>query len=287
MLESGVFKESTHFGMDKIKRYGWLSKNQPGELAYIRKDKLRIDQTYQRQLNNGKRLRIASNFNWAAFGVLICARRVDGGLWVIDGQHRHAAAMSRSDVADVPVIIFNLEGSIADEAIDFLVVNKDRRALTGVESFKSQIAAGDELAIAVDRMVSGTGHRISTGTDVNSIRCVAALYRCMTEDAAALQRLWPLVCELCRDTQIDQRLILGFHYLEIRLRGSDDEPRSLLESDNRKKLLGAGAAKVLRSIGDACAYHHRGGNTVFARGIMNLINYKRRNLFKMNGVDLE
>src|SRR4051794_31726791 len=96
--------EKTHRGTDKIRQYGWTADNVPGKLIYLPKESLQVDPTYQRPLNDRKRLRIASAFNWAAFGVLICARRPDGTIWVIDGQHRLSAAMSRSDVRDVPVI---------------------------------------------------------------------------------------------------------------------------------------------------------------------------------------
>src|SRR5581483_5377546 len=128
---------------DKISRYGWLSRNEPGKLEYVSKLQLQVDPTYQRSLNDPKRLRIAKDFNWAAFGVLLVARRNDGSLWVIDGQHRLMAAQSRSDIKDVPVAIFEFGGNVTDEAKDFLIANKNRRPLSGVESFKALAVSGD------------------------------------------------------------------------------------------------------------------------------------------------
>src|ERR1051326_3709263 len=138
-----VPSETTEGGrLTKIDRYKWVSRNQQGELAYVSKHRLLVDDRYQRALNDAKRLRIASKWNWAACGVLLVARRKDGRLYVIDGQHRWAAAMSRADITDLPVAIFDLSGSIEDEATDFLIANKERKPLTGVESFKAQIATG-------------------------------------------------------------------------------------------------------------------------------------------------
>ena len=119
--------------MTKIERYKWLSTNAPGDLEYIHKTLLIVDhayQPYQRPFNPAKARRIAGDLNWAAFGVLLVARRRDGRLYVFDGQHRHAAAMLRSDIQKLPCAIFNLEGSIEDEATTFLVVQKERKALT-------------------------------------------------------------------------------------------------------------------------------------------------------------
>jgi len=279
--------EKTHQGVDKVKRYGWVSKNEPGKLLYVPKEQLRVDQTYQRSLNDSKRKRIASNFNWAALGVLLCARRPDGSLWVIDGQHRLAAAMSRSDVQDVPVVVFEFDGNIQDEAADFLIANKERKPLTGVDSFKAQVAAGDPIAIAVNDMVHSTGRVIGTATDAKTVRCVAMLYTCMQSNATAMKQLWPLICELCADESIDNRFVAGLHWLETRLVDQNEEERSVLEASNRRKLAEAGIRKILHSIGDAAAYYHRGGQAVFAKGILNVLNYKRRNILKLRGSSLE
>lgn len=279
--------EKNHQGTDKVKRYGWVSKNEPGKLMYVPKEQLRVDQTYQRSLNDSKRKRIASNFNWAALGVLLVARRPDGSLWVIDGQHRLAAAMSRSDVRDVPVVIFEFGGNIQDEAGDFLIANKERKPLTGVDSFKAQVASGDAVAIAVNDMVHSTGRVVGIARDSKTVRCVAALYSCMQSNATAMKQLWPLICELCDGEGIDNRLVFGLHWLETRLVDQDDQDASLLASANRRKLLDAGVSKILRSIGDACAYYHRGGQAVFAKGILNVLNHKRRNLLQIRGSALD
>lgn len=273
--------------VDKVQRYGWLSRNEPGKLIYVNKDQLNVDQTYQRPLNDGKRLRIASNFNWAAFGVLLCARRPDGSLWVMDGQHRLSAAKSRSDVEQVPCIVFEFGGNIMDEATDFLVANKDRKPLTGFDSFRAMIVAGDPISLQVQELVHASGRIIDDVNPAESVKCVKSMYTCVQANAGAMRRIWPVIVELCTGRGIDNRLVQGMHWLETRLVDEADEERSITEADNKRKLLDAGLDKVLRSIGDACAYYHRGGQLVFARGILNIINYKRRNKLSMRGDKLD
>jgi hypothetical protein len=269
---------------DKVTRYGWLSRNEPGKLEYVPKGALCVDSTYQRSLNNGKRLRIASHFNWAAFGVLIVARRNDGSLWVIDGQHRLMAAQSRIDVQDVPVIIFEFGGNVKDEATDFLIANKDRKPLTGVDSFKALVVSGDPTALTVQDMVHGAGRVVGdTSSASRKLRCVKAIYNCMITNGAAMQRVWPMIVELAGDQEIDNRFVQGMHWLEGHMIDATGHERSLVETETRKKLLAAGYSAVLRSIGDAAAYYHRGGQLVFARGILKVLNHKRRVRLMMRG----
>jgi len=260
--------------VDKVARYKWVSRNEPGKLQYVHKAFLLVDETYQRPLNDSKRKRIASAFNWAAFGVLLVARRTDGSLWVIDGQHRLAAAKSRSDIEEVPIIVFEFNGNIMDEATDFLVANKDRKPLTGVESFKAQIASGDAVAIQVQELVHTSGRVIGQASPT-TVACIKAMYTCMQMNPAALRRVWPLIVEICQGAAIDNRFLWGMHWLEQRLVDSDGEERSLTETKIRQKLTEAGVNALLRSIGDATAYYSRGGQLVFARGILNILNYKR------------
>lgn len=280
-------QERTPKGADKVTRYGWTRKNEPGELAYVAKERLNVDPAYQRDLKDNKRKRIASNFNWVPFGVITVSRRPDGSLWVIEGQHRLAAAMSRSDIKNVPVIIFDLGGSIMNEATDFLITNTERKALTGIERFNAQIASGDGIAIAVQEMVHNSGRIISSDNSSKSVQCISTIYNCMINDASAMKALWPLICELCESTSINNRFVWGLHYLETRLVDQEGSERSVLESANRQKLQEAGITKILQAIGDASAYYHRGGETIFARGILNVLNYRRRNLLRIRGSSIE
>lgn len=124
-------------GSDKIERYGWKVRDEKGNLEWLPKNNLHIDKAYQRNLSEEKRLRIASNFSWIAFGALSVALRPDGTFWIIDGSHRHAAAMSRSDIKDVPCVLFSTVGDGVDEANGFLALNTARKPLEYLDKFNA------------------------------------------------------------------------------------------------------------------------------------------------------
>src|SRR5262245_33916760 len=80
------------------------SKN-PGEFAWLPKRDLKIDNTYQRQLNMRAVHRIANHWNWIACGSLIVSLRTavsSVGYYIIDGGHRWSAAIELPAVRDLP-----------------------------------------------------------------------------------------------------------------------------------------------------------------------------------------
>jgi hypothetical protein len=88
--------------VDKVTRYGWLEADDLGDLCLLSKRDLNVDNRYQRERKHPKVLAIARGWSWPACGVLIVAVREDGRYWVVDGGHRWAAAMERSDITHLP-----------------------------------------------------------------------------------------------------------------------------------------------------------------------------------------
>lgn len=113
---------------------------------------LQIDDSYQRSLEaeSSKSLirRIAQHWNWDLCQPLAVARRVGGGLFVIDGQHRLEAARLRGDIAQLPCVIVEY-ASAADEAASFVHLNQQRRPLTKLDIFKAAVASDDPEASAI------------------------------------------------------------------------------------------------------------------------------------------
>ena len=66
-------------------------------------EQLQIDEGYQRGIEEGGSQslirRIAQGWDWRLCQVLVVARREEGGLFVVDGQHRLAAARMRGGIA--------------------------------------------------------------------------------------------------------------------------------------------------------------------------------------------
>ena len=122
-------------------------------LQYCSPDQLSIDESYQRSLEseNSRTLirKIAMYWDWGLCQPLFVARRSDGKLYVVDGQHRLAAAKLRGDIWQLPCVVTHFD-SAADEAASFVALNQQRRPLTQVELFKAALSAGDEEALTIE-----------------------------------------------------------------------------------------------------------------------------------------
>lgn len=129
---------------------------------------LNVDPEYQRSTENGssKTLirKIAMYWDWTLFHPLAVSRRADGTLWVVDGQHRLAAAKLRHDMYDLPCVVSSYS-SRADEAASFVAMNVQRRALSALDLFKAALAAGDEEAVAVMELVDRAGLSLAPHTN--------------------------------------------------------------------------------------------------------------------------
>lgn len=121
---------------------------------------LGIDPAYQRSIDNGESQglirRIAVHWDWGLCQPLTVAKRDDGSLWVVDGQHRLAAARIRGDIYDLPCVV-SLSGSVQDEASAFVAMNSQRKKLKPIDLFNAALAAGDEDAAAVTSIIGRSG----------------------------------------------------------------------------------------------------------------------------------
>lgn len=136
-------------------------------LQYCLPGQLRIDPSYQREIDDKGRVlvrKIAASWDWSLCQPLVVASRSDRSLYVIDGQHRLEAARMRGDIAQLPRLILH-PADPAEEAAAFVELNANRRPLTAYALFNGALAAGDELALRLDRLLSEAGLRFSGAAD--------------------------------------------------------------------------------------------------------------------------
>lgn len=121
---------------------------------------LKVDATYQRSTDNdsSKALirRIAVDWDWRVFNPLTVSRRADGSLWVVDGQHRLAAARLRKDMYDIPCVVTSYD-SRADEARTFVTMNIQRRAMGALDLFRAALATSDGKATEIEVLITSAG----------------------------------------------------------------------------------------------------------------------------------
>jgi len=134
-------------------------------LQYLTPQQLQIDARYQRTLESdaSKTLvrQIAQNWSWDLCQVLVVARRDDGALFVIDGQHRLEAAKLRGDIGQLPAVVVNY-ASAQDEAAAFVHLNQARKPLTRIDLFKAAVASEDGEALAIVEAIQAAGLTIAS-----------------------------------------------------------------------------------------------------------------------------
>ena len=128
----------------------------PG-LSWLPICSLRIDPAYQREiLQNGKRniIKIAVNFDWSLFGIIVVANIGDNLFAIVDGQHRTTAAVLRG-IEEVPCII--IDADPAKQASAFAAINGAVTAISPLAIFAAQVAAADPAALNLVNICARAG----------------------------------------------------------------------------------------------------------------------------------
>ncbi|WP_408585956.1 hypothetical protein [Novosphingobium sp.] len=135
----------------------------PPSLEQVPIGLLHVDPTYQRATDSPASrsliVGMVKKWDWSLCQPIVCARRADGTLWILDGQHRHAGARERGDIAFLPCVILSSLDH-AGEARTFVELNTRRQKLSQGQIFHGQLAAGDPHARTVQQLVEETGWRV-------------------------------------------------------------------------------------------------------------------------------
>ncbi len=141
----------------------------PPSIEFIRPIDLNVDPTYQRSIENEASRRliasIAANFDWRLFSPLLISRRPDGSKIIIDGQHRWAGVIRRGDITHLPCCLYSYE-SAEEEAKVFIMANRARKAMNRLDDFYAALAAADEDALEIQRLVTDAGLVVSRSMSV-------------------------------------------------------------------------------------------------------------------------
>lgn len=257
----------------KEERYEWRQNTSRGEVGWVRVEDIHVDSRYQREATDSQVLKIAKTWNWVACAAIILARRSDGTLWAIDGQHRVLAAQRRSDTRELPCIIFNVE-EVAEEARHFREINTIRKAVSSIDNFNAAIVEGEKSAIAVKQMVEQSGYVVSRSSSNFTVQCVRAIQTEMVRDDALCREVWKLCVDICNGECVKDRVFQSLCEVERRLRKRGDQ-QSIFDSHNRRKLIEAGQSVLKEECHKAAEYHKKGGAAVWAKGIVKFLNQSR------------
>lgn len=171
---------------------------------------LMIDATYQRSIDTGASQslirRIARDWDWGLCQPLNVAKREDGSLYVIDGQHRLAAAQVRGDIYDLPCVVI-ASASAHDEAVAFVAINRQRQALSRLDLFKAALAAGDSEAVVIQGALVNAGMTVATNSNYDSwkpgqVGAVGGLEHCLRQHGEKVLRTAVLAASIAFHGQV-------------------------------------------------------------------------------------
>jgi len=263
--------------VDKIKKFGWSLVDKPGRLRMIDKNALEIDPEYQRDASVGRVRSMASAWSWIACGAITVAER-DGRLWAIDGQHRVLAARSRSDVKNLPCIVFETTGR-SEEALGFFRLNTGK-PMSSIDKFRALLCAGDDVAGYVNESLKRLGLKIGKRTEPGYIRCIQTLLNIAARSRKDFDKVMQASNAVCwRSSPVHERIVSGLDYIHQHCGAGLDDARLY------QRLVDAGAARLLGGIGRARAFYSTGGPRVYAEGILAVINKGLRVKIELDPVD--
>jgi len=243
--------------------------NEPGTQIRLDKRNLAIDPRYQRKLNEERVRRFSAAWNWLACGVIKVSKRPgkDGHYYIIDGQHRWAAAMRIEEIRDLPCIVFELE-SPKEEALGFLASNTEHRNPTMRDQYAALLMAEDPVAQRLEVHAKTAKRVVGAPADKLHISCVSLVMRFIREDDEILTAVWPLIADIAKDHPMHARLVSGVYGLERRLPNGI----SLSQARYGDRLRQIGNDSLLREIGNYCALEGTGGEKQCAMGVLRAYN---------------
>lgn len=253
-------------------RFGWRSTSEKGKYVEIDKNILQIDHAYQRdRVSQTRVMKYAKNWSWQACGTLLVARRMDGTLWVYDGQHRVLAARIREDIKTIPCLVFEVT-SIREEAKAFTDTNVARGSVNALERYKARLASEESNALRIAASVDAIGYSIGKGLN-RQIACVDALERAFRRNEVAAETALLLCAEVYRGDTIGAVVFSGLSYLEAFLMRNG---LSIERKDIRDKLLSVVPQMLAAHIDKTVDYLGKSGDRVYAEAIVQFVNKRKR-----------
>lgn len=169
---------------------------QAGHIEIVAIADLHIDRTYQRELSNDLVEKIARGWSYATAGPIRVSRRENGDLYIVNGQHRTAAAHRAGKTHVLAQVIDGLDRK--SEATLRLQGNV-KRTDSIYERFRAQLGAEDAESLAISEIAERFGTKINSSPiaeeGINAIATVEAIYRLdrgvtLSDVFALMQDVW-------------------------------------------------------------------------------------------------
>jgi hypothetical protein len=272
--------DDAHMGVNKVDRYKWTIKDERGTYMAIHKGELFVDHAYQREQNDAKVLALAKDWSWMACGAILVAMRADGTHFVFDGQHRVMAARKRSDIDTLDCLVFEIE-ELQEEAKGFLQANTLRKPVTAFSKFKALLVCNDKYAIAVQRVLDEHGLVIDRNSRPHNFSSIAWALKAAERDLPGFELTMRVAIDAAAGrSHLKENLLRALFCLH-------SKHDALSDRKFVRRLCQVGYQNLLDGMARAAAYYKRGGDRVWASGLLDTVNHGLRNRFFQTSVDEE
>lgn len=197
--------------VDKLKRFpAWKpSKSKKPEFAWLNKKEIKVDGDYQRKTSNEKLIaRVRCEFDWIQFGCLCVAMR-DGVWFCVDGAHRLAGVLSRSDIQEVPCLVFESE-SAQSEAEAFIGINESRKSVGAMDRFRASLVAGDKDCVELRDYLETQSVKVQSGR----LESIGTTLQAWKKDKEQFKRICPLLYLIHGSDKFDGELIRAIVHID-------------------------------------------------------------------------
>jgi hypothetical protein len=185
------------------------------EIRQLPADKLIVDPTIQRNLDQRRVAKMAADFDAEAVGVLTVSRRANGSYHIVDGQHRHATArLALGDSAELACRVFTGLTS-EDEARLFRLLNNTAKP-QAIDLFRVRVIEGDPVATEIDRVIRHAGWDIKIDSAAHAFGAVAAADRLYKNDPSTVEKSITTITKAWGHDEADFRVFEGIGLLYAR-----------------------------------------------------------------------
>lgn len=148
-------------------------------VAALPVDRLFIDRSYQRDLDERRAEYIFRNWDPRLVGIIeVSERLIDGNpaYAVVSGQHRWAAASLRDEGTNLVCRVHS--GLSPDEEAKLLLdLEIQQKKLTGWDKWKARKRTGDRAVNQIEQACEALGLKVTIGSEPTYIMCTSALER--------------------------------------------------------------------------------------------------------------
>ena len=263
---------------DKVAKFKWRPLGETGEFMWLDKKVLQVDRSYQREDEYRQKIvGIAADWKWESCGAISVMEREEGTFVVVDGQNRTLAAWNRSDITSLPCVVFRSRG-IAHEASSFIEMNTNRKPVSAYTKFRANLVAGDQSSIEILSVLEENAIKLKPdGHAPGTITCIAACQRVYGQNPLRFKTVIKLASGLAAadSTGISNILVIGLATLDRKIEGG------LRNQSFVERIMQIGAFGLIDAARKLSYRAGKGGEVVWAEGMLEVINRKRGAKFSM------